>query len=552
LDGREVVTMTVELRRIHGGEPGSGRAEQVNIPMRDGVRLATDVYLPARPSRHPAVLVRTPHDKAGRQTALGDQARHYCERGYVLVAQDVRGKYRSGGQTLPYHFDVQDAYDTIDWIIGQPWSDQTVGLTGAGYCGATAWAAVAGGHPAVRAAVPRNTGVDMAADHVASMWTQRPPHLLGLHDLIQGWSAGTDFVIDVDYGSAPVTELLKEAEALVGHSLPVADLLKRARTGEYYNPYGGRHPWYTTNVPILHGAAWGDLGLASSGMADWRHFRALPGLRDLHFLSAGFVEADADADAECEEIVDFFDEHVRGIRPENRRPRARWSAGSHAEFSSEEWPPTAGRDQILFLAVGAGQSGVLSGRRDARVRTLRWIHDPDDPVPSSGAFEDIGHRQAVPADERQLALRSDVLTFTSAPLSEPLDIAGRPVLRAEITSTGPSSHLFAVLQDVEPGGAARPVSRADLVRRSGPGEPILLPLGDVAHRFRPGHRVRLQLRSSDFPRFLVHPGTDENPWFATTRVAAEQSVRTGGTAAASLTLPVLESRPRWRAVKCYR
>jgi putative CocE/NonD family hydrolase len=83
--------MTVELRRILGGEPGSEQAEQVNIPMRDGVRLATDVYLPARPSRHPAVLIRTPHDKSGRQTAIRDQARSYCERGYAVVAQDVRG-----------------------------------------------------------------------------------------------------------------------------------------------------------------------------------------------------------------------------------------------------------------------------------------------------------------------------------------------------------------------------------------------------------------------------------------------------------------------------
>ncbi|NUP47756.1 MAG: CocE/NonD family hydrolase [Catenulispora sp.] len=553
--------MSVDLIETLGDEPLVEYAEQVFVAMRDGTRLATDIYLPAKPKRHPAVLVRTPYDKTSRYTALKYHAKYYTERGYVFVTQDVRGKHRSSGDTVPYHFDVEDAYDTIDWIAAQPWSDQTVGLTGASYYGFTTWAGVASGHPAVRAAIPTVTGVEMGANHVGSMWTQTPPSLLGLNDLIQIWTTNNSFLLNIDYAAAPVTELLKQAEALVGHSLPVTDLIERARTGEYYNPYGGQHPYYTTNVPILHWVNWYDPGLAPSGMADWRHFRSLPGHRDLHFLRAGsadhsgFALADvgdferhpylneaamhALNDIECNEAIDFFDEHVRGIRPERRRPRARWHLGHDGWRSSDEWQPATSRDQVLYLSPGADQRGALATARDAQSQQVTWTHDPGNPVPSTCTIEEAWYLLAVYPDERHLAERPDVLTFTSAPLAEPLDIAGRPVLQAEITSTGSSFHLFAILHDVEPDGTTRPISRANLTTRSTGEDPVLLPLDDIAYRFRTGHRIQLQLRSSDFPHFLVHPGTDDNPWFATTRATTQQSIRTGGTRAAGLTLPVL-------------
>ena len=153
--------MSLDVETI-GPAPLDPSAEQVHVRMRDGIQLATDVYLGDDTTPRPAVLVRLPYDKSGRYTFMPQLAPHFTSRGYVLVVQDVRGKFRSGGDTMPYAHEVTDGYDTIDWITSQPWCDGSVGMFGDSYYGYTQWAAVASGHPALRAIVPRVTSADIA------------------------------------------------------------------------------------------------------------------------------------------------------------------------------------------------------------------------------------------------------------------------------------------------------------------------------------------------------------------------------------------------------
>src|SRR5262249_53449721 len=150
----EETTMSLDVETL-GPAPLDPDAEQMHVRMRDGVRLATDVYLGDDSTPRPAVLVRLPYDKCGRYTVMRQRAPWFTERGYAFVAQDVRGKFRSGGETVPYVREVTDGYDTIDWIVSQPWCDGSVGMFGDSYYGYTQWAAVASGHPALRAIVPR-------------------------------------------------------------------------------------------------------------------------------------------------------------------------------------------------------------------------------------------------------------------------------------------------------------------------------------------------------------------------------------------------------------
>ena len=121
--------MTIALETLRPA-PLDPAAEQVMVPMRDGVRLATDVYLPARPGPLPAVLVRLPYDKCGRYTFMPQCAPYFTERGYAFVVQDVRGKFRSEGETMPFMHEVDDGYDTLEWIVAQSWSDGLVGMFG--------------------------------------------------------------------------------------------------------------------------------------------------------------------------------------------------------------------------------------------------------------------------------------------------------------------------------------------------------------------------------------------------------------------------------------
>jgi putative CocE/NonD family hydrolase len=132
-----------------GPAPIDPQAEQHLVGMRDGVRLATDVYLPEGRGPFDAVLVRLPYDKNGRYCFMPFIARHVVARGYAFVPQDVRGKFRSEGDTLAFVNEVPDAYDTIDWITRQSWSSGAVGMWGDSYYGFTQWAAVAARHPAL-------------------------------------------------------------------------------------------------------------------------------------------------------------------------------------------------------------------------------------------------------------------------------------------------------------------------------------------------------------------------------------------------------------------
>src|SRR5690348_2807378 len=173
--------MTVEIETLGPAEVDP-RAQQQMVPMRDGVALAIDVYLPAGEGPHPAVLVRLPYDKNGRYCWMPLIARYFTAGGYAFVVQDVRGKFRSGGETNAFVHEIDDGYDTIGWIAGQPWCNGDVGMWGDSYYGFTQWAAVASGHPALKAIVPRVTVADLFE------WLDGVTPLYGAHYLAQYWS----------------------------------------------------------------------------------------------------------------------------------------------------------------------------------------------------------------------------------------------------------------------------------------------------------------------------------------------------------------------------
>jgi hypothetical protein len=150
--------------------------------------------------------------------------------------------------------------------------------------------------------------------------------------------------------------------------------------------------------------------------------------------------------------------------------------------------------------------------------------------------------------------RGDVLTSQPTSSGETVDIAGRTTATLAVTTSGPSMHLFATLQDVSPEGTTRPVSHGRIpLAAPDLASPVRLDLDDVAYRFQSGHRIQLQIKSGDFPWFLVHPGTDENPWFAKTFAVNDQTLFTGGVSASRVTLPrVTEGGPAVRRVEARR
>ncbi|KHK98813.1 hypothetical protein LK09_07980 [Microbacterium mangrovi] len=547
------------IEKISAEEP-SERSIEYAVPTRDGFQLATDVYLPEKATAHSAVLVRTPYDKRSFYTGLKFEAEYFTSRGFVFIAQDVRGKYGSTGQTIPYAFDVADAYDTAEWVVKQPWSNGKIGVMGASYYGFTTWAAVASGHPAIQAAIPMVTGVDMGNGHVGGRWRQEVQSFASLNDLLQIWTTNEGYLADIDWSSGSVEEIIAEAREQIGRCVGAEEKLARTKTEDWYSPYGNRHPYHTTQIPVLHWQNWYDPGLAPDGMRDWRHFSSLPGWSNLHYLRVGSADhggykledvgrgdeanpylneaaLDAKIQEETAEHADFFDEHLNGRLPLKPRPRAKWHVGHVGWQESDQYPPDATITQFVLSADPSGLHTL--GSQAAAPEDLSWTHDPANPVPSSVDMEALWYFVAAYPDERDYVDRADVLTFRTAPLAKNLDFAGQPVLTATVDFEGPTTHVHVRLQDVAPDGTTRRITQGRVALARAIGGSFRLPLDDNAYRVRAGHSLQLQIASSDYPHYAVHPGTGDNLYDIEATAKTVQTLRLGGVSA-RLEMPTID------------
>jgi len=544
-----------------GPETADGPAEEVMVSSRDGIRLATDIYLPPAARRHPTVLVRLPYDKRGRYTFMPQLAPWFTDRGYVFVVQDVRGKFRSEGNTVPYIAEAADGYDTIEWITQQPWSDGTVGMFGDSYYGVTQWAAVASGHPALRAIVPRVTSADLGATRIGTWWDEGVPPLYGADYFAHYWAGQPIYEFEVDWSHRPLAEVFDEAFATIGARSAGFDMMLGRIP---FDAYPKRHPFDTVTIPVLHCVGWFD-NIMPNSMQDYVALQARPRQAAWQYLAVDATDHenyqlsdvpitpknDHDTnDAALQRMVprylgpalEFYDIFLRGGDP-SALPPVRWQQGHAGERTAREWPPADAREMRLYLAAagnaGSGpDGGALTERPEPAPGQARWVHDPADLVPST-VTDPFAFLREFP-DERQVHKRDDVLTFTTEPVGTPLDLAGPLSATLSLHTTGPSMHVHLKLCDIAPDGSAHMLTRGQtLARNSDPGRAVTVALGHTGYRLQRGHRLRLQLASSDFPLYLWHPGTGENPWTATKTQQNEQTVHTGGGTASCLSLSVL-------------
>jgi hypothetical protein len=553
--------MTSAVRRIPFGEVDA-RSQQVFVRAADGVRLATDVYLPTAVRRAPTVLVRLPYDKSGAFSFMSPVAERLTALGYAVVVQDVRGKVRSEGRTLAFVHEVRDGWDTLEWVAAQPWSDGAVGMFGDSYYGFTQWAASASGHPALRAMVPRMTTTEVGTD-----WM----HAQGVFNLgtmgewaAHAWVENALVEAGLDWSVRPLADVVRAS--LDGAGSASFDTWRRRGPNDSYwrdDVFAGCSPRHGA-LPTLHTGGWYDV-FARGQLRD--HARALRGPRpaDQHLVMGATDHFDDELtpsgrtqdyladrtllegflDGYLGPATKFFDRHLRG--GDVVVPRVRWQLGTAGWQESPTWPPPQAQPLVLHLAdaraAGDGpQGGVLAERPDSHAATASWTHDPQAPVPS--LVDDPWRPLLRLPDEREVQVRDDVLTFSTGELRAPLDLAG-PV-RAELTvvAAAPSTHVVAKLLDVAPSGEARLVLEgAALVREPWEGARVVVDLGDTGHRLEVGHVLRLSVAASSFPRWVVHPGTSEDPFTATRTRRVEHRLRAGGADPSRVVLTVLPAPP---------
>ncbi|MGW2611833.1 CocE/NonD family hydrolase [Streptomyces mirabilis] len=532
------------------------------VRMRDGIRLATDVYLPdGTPTDEPGptVLVRLPYDKSGAYASMPLIARYLTRRGYRVAVQDVRGKFRSEGETLLFVNEVHDGYDTLEWITHQSWSDGIVGMWGDSYYGYTQWAAVASGHPALRAIAPRVTGTELG---------QVVGNPDGTRDVEMGIHLGymaTHFVgpdtyeWEPDPDRRPLIAPFEEFFRALGRRSPSFDAAFPEEVRLRRWPEG--HPFTQRAVPVLHTVGWYD----NCAPWHWRDIEELVSRPDwanqqyllidaidhenYHLSGAPYDESRDHAFSQeafhallptyLDPALNFFDVFLRRRGSAADLPRVRWHHvhGDEEGFrTAAHWPPVGSQALNLHLAPGAepvdgDTPGLLSTVPPTGHTTATWTHDPRNPVPSA-ADNAFAYLQTNPR-LHDWSKRADILVFDAEPTREPLDLAGPVSLDITLTTTGPSTDLFAKLLDVHPDGEAELVTHGR-VHIDTPERRLTLSLGHAGYRLRPGHRLRLHLHSSDFPEFVLHPGTAENPWLAVTGERTVQRIGLGGTDGARL------------------
>lgn len=495
------------------------------VAMRDGVRLATDVYLPQDGTEAgPTLLIRLPYDKCGEIASVPQIAECAIARGYRVVAQDVRGKFRSEGERLLFANEGRDGYDTIDWIVQQPWSDGIVGMLGDSYYGFTQWAAVATGHPALRAIVPGVTGTALGSLPRISPDGRTGEVEAGMQRLYgTTFFHGSDIYLwEPDWQRRPYADSVEDFFAAVGYRSDAWDMWFPHPVVIDRFPDG--HPLDARPVPTLLRLGWWD----NCARWNWEDVAEIA-RRSAWALNTYMLIESRDHDGNLlqegrpseehdgidmaralEPTLEFFDVFLRDAAPPQSIPRVRWNL-AHTEGwrVCESWPPPG----IAPLELHLTADGALAATPAASGAALAWTHDPDDLVPSP--YPATFNFLTVYPDEQEWSRRQDVLAFSGEPVQRDLDLAGAVRLRGRFGSDGPVLDLFARLLDVWPDGSARLITRGQLrVIEPGADVEVEIELGQVGYRLQAGHALRLHITASEFPEFLPQPGTGENPWTA--------------------------------------
>ncbi|HLN01332.1 MAG TPA: CocE/NonD family hydrolase [Bryobacteraceae bacterium] len=504
----------------------------VQVPMQDGVRLAANIFLPAETGRFPTILVRTPYNKG---SDLLPNFRLFLEHGYAMVVEDARGRYESEGIFDPFGQEPKDGNDTLNWIAHQPWSDGKIGMLGGSYLGIVQWKAALLNNPHLKAIAPVVSGSDDYRDRYYSTGgaMQLGHRLLWISENLRAPG-----FVPLDFSSYVRTLPLRRADlAATGQR---SDIFQKALDHPAYDAFwramSAREHIDQIHVPVFSVGGWYDC-FVESDLAAFSALRRSSSVHRIvigpwpHNMSVKFANADfgKDSGAPIRRMqIEWFDQWLKSKdTPIMSSPPAHiFVMGANRWRDEQEWPPTRAKmTSFYFASRGAANtlegSGSLGDRPSRRSQAERFEFDPANPVPTSGGATCCNPKLFAwgPMDQRPVERRPDVLVFSTPPVREDLEVIGpvRVVLYA--ATSAPDTDFTAKLVDVFPDGEARNLTDGILRLRyrdslekpqlAVPGQiyELNIDAGVTSNVFLKGHRVRLEISSSNFPRFDRNPNT---------------------------------------------
>jgi uncharacterized protein len=549
-----------------GELPANGpvKALHLRLPMRDGVQLAANVFRPGDATRVPTILVRTPYGKGA------DITPHYeafVNRGYAIVVEDVRGRYESEGVFKPLEQEGKDGYDTIDWIARQPWSDGKVGMMGGSYLGIVQWKAALTNNPHLKAIFPVVSGDDDYRDRFYS-----PGGAMKIGNRLN-WMA--DNMRTPGY--------FPDFNRFIWHlPLRTADLAATGQISEMYQD-AVNHPAFDTfwksistheklakvKVPVFAAGGWYD-NFVESDLLAYTVLRKNSNVNRIligpwpHNMSYKFQNVDFGPESSVPLRtlqLEWFDQWLkaRDTALLSKPPVRVFLMGANRWIEEREWPP-AGARLTPFYLESRKAANTLDGTGTLATRPARaeapdtFVFDPRNPVPTRGGAVCCNPRVFPwgPMDQRPAERRQDVLVYSTPPLKKSVEVVGpiRVILYAATSAR--DTDFTAKLVDVLPGGEARNLTDGilrmryrDSVEMPQPVKPgevykLTIEAGATANLFEKGHRIRLEISSSNFPRFDRNPNTGAPVAEETRLVKASQTIYHDRLRPSQLVLPVVE------------
>ena len=539
----------------------------VAIMMRDGTTTYADVFRPDVAGKTPALLSRTPYDKSAPANRTGTlDAIRGAMNGYAVVVQDVRGRYSSDGVFYTFVNEIDDGYDSVEWVASQPWCDGNVGMYGVSYVGATQWLTAKSNAPSLKAIVPGVTASDYhegwawqggafelgfnlswaMGGLTAANWTNISRRLHLHDDDLERLIVAKDNLTDA-FRHLPMAEM----PHLMGELAPYYyDWLDHPEYDDYWKTVSIEESHPDITVPAFNFGGWHDIFLggtirnftrmrelgstksAREGqrllIGPWVHGGSPTNVSGAHNFGTRSSAAGIDLQGQ---MLRFYDHWLKGEDngvPDDKPVRI-FVMGENVWRSEDEWPLSRA-NMVNYYLHSAGKANSLSG--DGRLSRESpsgeeepdvYVYNPLNPVPTLGGQLccDVGFMAAGVYDQRRVEGRDDVLVYSTPPLDRDVEVTGPINVTLFASSSAFDTDFTAKLVDVDPNGYARNLTdgivraRYRITRQPAsllqPGQvyEFTIDLWATSNLFKQGHSIRLEISSSNFPRFDRNANTGE-------------------------------------------
>ncbi|MBL11148.1 MAG: hypothetical protein CL402_11645 [Acidiferrobacteraceae bacterium] len=502
---------------------------ETGIPMRDGIELAADVYLPTQESRPaPAIVQSTPYDKS-QSIFFKAEAQFFQQHGYAVIVHDVRGRGKSEGRWRAFVNDGSDTHDVIEWVACQDWCTGRVGTTGLSYAGWTQWAAAAEKPPHLSC---------MISTSAAGRWQQEIPYSYGVFQLYFGW-----WVYLVRRRITEMHGLEEHDWETILQTLPIsaigqfmnsvgetwADMLDRDTLDDHWKSLRFDERYSEIDVPCLHVTGWYDMEDLMGAFHHYENMMATSPARNSQRLivgpwshinsrwphsSYGGLEFGSAAAIDMDDVhLRWFDYWLKGIQngvPDDP-PVEIFEPGRNVWLHTDRWPLGI-MENLLFLRFDGKMASLSTVSPSTDEPEQSYLYNPANPVPTRMDIKRYP-LEDIPLDQTSLESRPDVLIYSSDVILKELVLSGWPHLEIYASSSCDDTEWHVKITDVHPNGQSMKVTQGCLrasyrasLEKPSPLEPgriysFNIELWPTHHVFLPGHCIRLTITSSDFPWF---------------------------------------------------